>query len=218
VDSVHYSPHGPTDVQDLDVDFLVCSAYKFFGPHLGIFYGKADLLEGLQSYHLRPAPHEVPERFETGTKNHECLAGLNGTFAYLAELAGRTAQGPFGTPRETVLAAMNTIRAYEANLSAALLEGLSSVPGLSIYGIADPARIGERVPTFAINLEGKSAHETALALAERGIFTWWGNYYALDIMERLGLQERGGAVRVGAVHYNTLDEIDRLIENLKAIA
>jgi selenocysteine lyase/cysteine desulfurase len=198
-------------VQDLNVDILVCSSYKFFGPHLGIFYGRADLLEDLRSYHLRPAPHNVPERFETGTKNHECLAGLNGTFAYLSEL------GSLSQPGSSIRNTMSAIRDYEFTLSAALLDGLSTVPGLRIYGIADPARISERVPTFAINLEGKSAPEVADALARRGIFTWWGNYYALDIMQRLGLEDKGGAVRVGAVHYNTLDEVDRLIEALKAI-
>jgi selenocysteine lyase/cysteine desulfurase len=211
VDAVHYGPHGPIDVQDLNVDFLVCSSYKFFGPHLGIFYGRADLLEDLRSYHLRAAPDNVPERFETGTKNHECLAGLNGTFAYFSEL-GRLSQSG-----SAIHDTMSSIRAYESTLSAALIDGLSMVPGLRIYGITDPARISERVPTFAINLESKPAPETADALARRGIFTWWGNYYALDIMEKLGLEGKGGAVRVGAVHYNTLDEIDRLIETLKVI-
>jgi cysteine desulfurase family protein (TIGR01976 family) len=216
VDAVHYGPHGPIDVQDLDVDFLVCSAYKFFGPHLGILYGRADLLEDLRSYHLRPAPHEVPERFETGTKNHECLAGLNGTFAYLSQLDQIDPSTP--QARQAVLNnAMSRIRAYEQTLSAALLEGLSSVSGLRIYGITDPARISERVPTFAINLDGKPASQTAEALAQRGIFTWWGNYYALDIMQRLDLEGRGGAVRVGAVHYNTLNEVDRLVETLKTL-
>ncbi len=216
VDAVHYGPHGPIDVQDLDVDFLVCSSYKFFGPHLGIFYGRADLLENMQSYHLRPASHDVPERFETGTKNHECLAGLNGTFAYLVEL-GRRANPGVTDLRSALLSALTAIRAYEAGLSAAILKGVSTLPGLRIYGISDPARIAERVPTFAINLEGKSAPETADALARRGIFTWWGNYYALDIMQRLGLEGKGGAVRVGAVHYNTVNEIDRLVEALKAV-
>jgi cysteine desulfurase family protein (TIGR01976 family) len=216
VDAVHYGPHGPIDVQAIDADFLVCSAYKFFGPHLGIFYGRANLLEDLRSYHLRPAPHTIPERFETGTINHECLAGLNGTFAYLAELS-RLHDPEIRDPQSAIRNAMFSIRAYEMALSSALLDGFSTVPGLRIYGISDPARISERVPTFAINLEGKPAPDTAHALARRGIFTWWGNYYAPDIMERLGLEDKGGAVRVGAVHYNTLSEIDRLIEALKAI-
>jgi len=217
VDSVHYAPHGPIDVQDLDIDYLVCSAYKFFGPHLGIFYGRAELLERLRAYHLRPASHEVPERFETGTKNHECLAGLNGTFAYLSEL-GRRANPGATDLSSSLLSAMTSIRAYESTLSAALLEGFSMIPGLRIYGISDPARISERVPTLAINLGDKPAPETSAALAERGIFTWSGNYYALDIIQRLGLEGRGGAVRIGAVHYNTFNEIDRLVEDLKAIA
>ncbi|MEO8285505.1 MAG: cysteine desulfurase-like protein [Chloroflexota bacterium] len=220
VDAVHYGPHGPIDVQALDIDYLVCSAYKFFGPHIGIFYGKADLLEELNSYHLRPAPHNVPERFETGTKNHECLAGLNGTFDYLIALANRQTSAPSLDDtdlRTSLLQAMTSIRAHEATLSAAMLEGLATVPRLRIYGITDPARLHERVPTFAINLEGMSATAVSEALGAKGIFSWSGNYYALDIMERLGLQDTGGAVRVGAVHYNTLNEIDRLVETLKGV-
>jgi cysteine desulfurase family protein (TIGR01976 family) len=219
VDAVHYGPHAPIDVQALDVDFLVCSSYKFFGPHLGILWGRADLLEQIPEYQLRPAPHTVPEKFETGTKNHECLAGLVGTINYLADLGRRAAGLPEGQGdlRTALISAMTSVRAYELTLGAALLEGISSVPGVRIYGITDPTHLDRRVPTFAFTLEGISSPEVQRLLGERGIFTWSGNYYALAIMQRLGLEERGGAVRVGAVHYNTLDEIDRLVEALKAI-
>ncbi|HUS13899.1 MAG TPA: cysteine desulfurase-like protein [Chloroflexia bacterium] len=215
VDAVHYGPHGPIDVQALDVDFLVCSAYKFFGPHLGILWGRAALLEELQPYQLRPAPHTVPEKFENGTKNHECLAGLMGTLDYLAELGRRLqpegdtlAQGP------ALKAAMTTIQAYEATLGSALLTGLAGVPGLRLYGIADPARMAERVPTVAFTLAGHATADVGRALAAAGIFAWTGNYYALDLMDRLGLEAAGGAVRIGAVHYNTPAEITRLVETL----
>ena len=220
VDAVHYGPHGPIDVQAWDVDFLVCSAYKFFGPHLGILYGREELLERVIPYQVRPAPQTGPEKFETGTKNHECLAGLAATLDYLAELGRRsmTNGGAAAPPRAALQHAMTAIHAYEQTLSAALLAGLTTVPGLRVYGIADPARLDERVPTFAFTLDGHPPLAVAEALAAAGIFAWTGNYYALEIMERLGLEGRGGAVRVGAVHYNTPDEIDRLITTLQRIA
>lgn len=224
IDAVHYGPHGPIDVTALDVDFLVCSAYKFFGPHLGILYGKEHLLERLVPYQLRPAPHNVPDKFENGTKNHECLAGLVGTLGYLAEL-GERISGTQGkgdetrsmTQRDALHAAMTGIREYEKTLSLAMLEGLQSVPGLRIYGITDVGRIDERVPTFCFTIEGRNTSELGHQLAERGIFAWTGNYYALDIMEQLGLESKGGGVRVGPVHYNTLDDISRLISALHEI-
>lgn len=213
IDAVHYGPHGGIDVQALGVDFLVCSAYKFFGPHMGILYGKEPLLERLRPYQLRPAPHTVPDKFETGTKNHEGIAGLVGTLKYLSKLGGGKV-----ISRQALVHAMERIRAYELSLSAALLEGLSSVPGLRLYGITDPSRLHERVPTYAFNLVGRTAPDVGRALGSEGIFAWTGNYYALDIMQRLGLEGKGGAVRVGAVHYNTPDDIDRLVSALKQIA
>jgi cysteine desulfurase family protein (TIGR01976 family) len=218
-DAVHFGPHGPIDVRALDLDFLVCSAYKFFGPHLGILYGRAALLEGLTPYQLRAAPHTAPEKFETGTKNHECLAGLVGTLDYLAELGRRCGAAPAAAPLPAALhGALSAIRAYEQTLSAALLAGLATVPGLRLYGISDPARLAERVPTFAFTIDGRATPELGRDLAAAGIFAWTGNYYALNIMERLGLEGHGGAVRIGAVHYNTLDEIDRLTTTLRRIA
>jgi cysteine desulfurase family protein (TIGR01976 family) len=220
VDAVHYGPHGPIDVGALDVDFLVCSAYKFFGPHLGIFWGREELLEEIQAYHLRAAPDTVPDRFETGTKSHELLAGLLGTLDYLVELG--TMSGAYAANERLTLAGalhrtMAAVKEYERGLSAALLEGLQSVPGLTLYGIADKARLDERVPTFAFNVGEMPAGEVSRLLGERGVFTWHGNYYALDLMERLGLNEHGGAVRVGAVHYNTPEEIERLVATLREV-
>lgn len=231
IDAVHYGPHGPIDVTALDVDFLLCSAYKFFGPHLGILYGKEHLFERLVPYQLRPASHDVPDKFENGTKNHECLAGLVGTLGYLAELGerisvpqeGRDKAGSMGSmgsmsQRDALHAAMKGIREYEKTLSLAMLEGLQSVPGLRIYGITDAGRIDARVPTFCFTVAGHATQELGKMLAERGIFAWTGNYYALDIMEQLGLEGKGGGVRVGAVHYNTLDDISRLVSALHGIA
>lgn len=220
VDAVHYGPHGPIDVQAIDADFLVCSSYKFFGPHLGILWGRAELLERIPEYQLRPAPHTVPEKFETGTKNHECLAGLVGTINYLADLGRLSAGLPEGEGdlRSALVSAMTSIRAYETTFTAALLSGLQTIPNLKIYGITDPAHLSRRVPTFAFNIGDMPSGEVQRLLGEQGIFTWSGNYYALSIMQSLGLEEKGGAVRIGAVHYNTLNELDRLIEALKGIA
>lgn len=220
VDAVHYGPHGPIDVQAIDADFLVCSSYKFFGPHLGILWGRADLLERIPEYQLRPAPHTVPEKFETGTKNHECLAGLVATINYLADLGRRSAgiDEDEGDLRAALVSAMTAIRAYETTFSADLLSGLQTVPNLRIYGVTDPAHLSRRVPTFAINIGDTPSSEIQRRLSEQGIFVWSGNYYALSIMQRLGLEERGGAVRIGAVHYNTPNELDHLIETLKSIA
>jgi cysteine desulfurase family protein (TIGR01976 family) len=226
VDAVQYAPHGPIDVQDLGVDFLVCSAYKFFGPHAGVLYGRADLLEELKAYKVRPAPNSLPGKWETGTQNHEGIAGVLGAIEYF-EWLGRT----FGSEQEEGLRergyrgrrlelkkAMAALRAYEFEISRALLETLTSVPGLRLYGLTDPQRLEERVPTFSFRLGDLPPRRVAEALATENIYVWDGNYYALAITERLGLEESGGMVRVGAVHYNTLEEVHRLGEALQRIA
>ncbi|MGD0612794.1 MAG: cysteine desulfurase-like protein [Anaerolineales bacterium] len=225
VDAVQYAPHGPIDVQDLGVDFLVCSAYKFFGPHAGVLYGRYELLDPLKAYKVRPAPNSLPGRFETGTQNHEGIAGVLGALEYL-EWVGRT----FGGEAEDGLKkmgyqgrhlelkkAMSAIQAHELGISHALLSLLESVPGLRLYGIADPKRLGERVPTFAFTLEGRTPRQVAESLARENIYVWDGNYYALAVTERLGVEASGGMVRVGATHYNTLEEIDLLKEALKKV-
>ncbi len=228
VDAVHYAPHGPIDVQALDVDFLVCSAYKFFGPHLAIFWGKSALLAQLPVEQVRPAPQSAPEKFETGTKNHEGLAGLIGAFEYLAALGARAYASEPGMPttparssspgdlRRPLLAAMSAIRAHESKLGERLLEGLQSIPGLRLYGMSRAEDLRLRVPTFGFTLDGIANLELSQRLAERGIFTWAGNHYALTLMERLGIAETG-MVRVGAVHYNTAEEVERLIVALEGI-
>ena len=214
VDAVHYAPHGPIDVQDLGCDLLSCSVYKFFGPHVGAMYGRYDLLDRLPAYKVRPAGDKPPHKFETGTQNHEGIAGTLGTLRYLEGL-GRAIDPRAASRRDRLRTAMSAIRTHEQGLSRALIEGLSGIEGIRIWGITDPGQLDRRVPTVSFTMAGRSPREVAEYLANEGIYVWDGNYYALAIMERLGLQESGGMVRVGAVHYNRHDEVDRLIQALE---
>ncbi|HMQ51406.1 MAG TPA: cysteine desulfurase-like protein [Anaerolineae bacterium] len=220
VDAVHFAPHGPIDVQALGCDFLVCSAYKFFGPHVGVLWGKLELLEQLPAYQVRPAPQQAPYKFETGTQNQEGMAGVVATVEYLARL-GQTYGGAFEAQlsryekrRRDLKQAMEAIRAYERELFTTLLAGLETVPGLKIYGISQPSEFEERCPTVAFTRDGFTPAQIAAYLGEQGIFVWSGNYYALSVTERLGLEASGGMVRVGLAHYNTKAEVDRLIAAL----
>ena len=225
IDAVQYAPHGPIDVQELGCDFLVCSSYKFFGPHAGILYGRYELLDELPAYKVRPAPNDPPGKFETGTQNHEGIAGVLGAVEYL-EWVGAT----FGQPYEEKYAgryqgrglrlkqALTAIRAYEFEISRCMLEVLEETPGAQVYGLTDPRRLEERVPTFSFNLKGWRPRQLAERLAQEEIYVWDGNYYALAVTERLGLEEGGGMVRVGPVHYNTVEEIGRFGEALGEVA
>jgi len=220
VDAVHFAPHGPIDVQALDTDFLVCSAYKFFGPHLGALYGKARILEGLPAYKVRPAH----DRFETGTPNFEALAGTRAAVDYLAWIGERFG-GPFAPDypalrgrRLHLKTAMRAIRAYEMGLFGELLDGLERVPRSRVWGIRDRSRFDQRTPTAAVTIEGRSPRHLAEALGERGITTWDGDFYATGLIERLGLSETGGVLRIGLAHYNTADEVQRLVDALEEIA
>jgi cysteine desulfurase family protein (TIGR01976 family) len=218
VDAVHAAPHMPIDVIALDTDFLVCSPYKFFGPHLGLLYGKRERLEQVASYKVRPAPDEAPGKWETGTLPGESIAGLLGTFDYL-EWLGRApgGAGDVATRREAFKAAMTAIRASERQLGAAALEALSRISGLHLRGIVDPARFDERVPTFAFTLDGHTPRHVAEELGRRGIAVWDGDYYAYELIRALGLAESGGMVRVGLAHYNMPEEIERLGQALEEI-
>ena len=218
VDAVHAGPHVAIDVTAFDTDFLVCSPYKFFGPHLGLLYGKSERLEQLASYRVRPAPDSGSGKWETGTLPGESVAGLVGTFAYL-EWLGRRFGGvtPAGTRRNALRAAMGIVRATERELAFRALAALQSVPGLKLRGIVDPARLDERVPTFAFTLAGKTPHEVAVDLGRRGIAVWDGDYYAYELIRTLGLAESGGMVRVGFAHYNEPEEVDRLAQALREI-
>lgn len=215
VDAVHAAPHLLIDVRALGCDFLVCSAYKFFGPHVGFLYGRRDRLEVIRPDKVRPAPDHPPEAFETGTQNHEGLAGLIAAVEYLADIGRRF--GPPADPsrRVALAAAMARIRAHEEALCARLLEGLAELPGVQIYGIPTMARWAERVPTVSFRVDGSHPRAVAEALGQEGIYVWDGNFYALGVTERLGLEGKGGLVRVGALHYNTLEEIDRFLEALR---
>ena len=226
VDAVQYAPHGPIDVQDLEPDFLVSSSYKFFGPHAGILYGKRELLEKLYAYKVRPAPNSLPGKFETGTQNHEGLAGVLGTVEYF-EWVGETfgdehgeglAGKGYSGRRSTLKKAMAAIQAYEHELNRALLSVFESVPGLTLYGLTDIRRMDERVATFSFRLKDLPPRTVAEKLAGENIYVWDGNYYAINVTERLGLEDSGGMVRVGATHYNTLEEVQKLKEALLKIS
>ena len=197
-------------------------SYKFFGPHAGILYGRRELLEELKAYKVRPATDAIPGKWETGTQNHEGIAGVLGAVEYFERL-GKT----YGSEQEEGLRelgytgrrlelkkGLSAIRAYEYELSRALLGDLEKIPGLRLYGLSDMRRLEERVPTFSFTLAGKSPREVAEALAAENIYVWDGNYYALAVTERLGVEESGGMVRVGAAHYNTVEEVERLGEAL----
>jgi len=217
IDAVHYAPHGPIDVRALDCDFLVCSSYKFFGPHLGILYGKREQLQRLRPYKLRACSEQLPDRWETGTQNHEGLAGLIAAIDYIAD-AGRHHDPSASTRREAIRAAYDVFRQHERELLELLISGLLAIPGLTFYGIKDPAKLNERTPTVAIRMANRSPRDLAVYLGEQGIFTWDGNYYAIDLAERLGVQQSGGMLRIGLAHYNTAEEVERLLEALRKLA
>ena len=213
LDAVHFAPHSLIDVEDVGCDFLACSAYKFFGPHVGILWGRRELLEELPAYKLRPASDVIPDKWMTGTQNHECIAGTLAAIDYLAEL-GRTVAGDSSLSRRSALAsAYEAITTYEQNLIWHLVDGLRSLDSFKLWGIADPDRRSERLPTISITHRDRKPAEIAEELDRRGLFVWNGNYYALPLTERLGL-EPDGMIRIGIVHYNTLDEVDRLLAAL----
>lgn len=221
VDAVQYAPHKPIDVQALDCDFLACSAYKFFGPHAGILYGKYELLDKLTAYKVRPASNEPPEKFETGTQNFEAIAGVLGAMQYFEWVsqtfgAAHTAslQQRYSGRRLALKQAMAAIEDYELELNHSLLEGLGSIPGLHLRGITSPHQLDKRVATFSFTRTGWSPEAVAANLDRANINVWNGNFYALSVTERLGLEETGGLVRVGLTHYNTQDEIDKLVKAL----
>jgi cysteine desulfurase family protein (TIGR01976 family) len=197
VDAVQYAPHGPADVHALGCDFLACSAYKFFGPHVGVLYGRGELLASIEPYRVRPADYPPPQNWETGTVNLEGIAGTAAAARYLTSLG------------------WDAVSTHERSLTKRIIDGLDAIPGVTQYGTRD---LDRRVATVVFTVEGRSPREITEALAADGIFVWDGNYYALELMRRLGLEEAGGAVRVGAVHYNTAQEVDAFLERLEAVA
>lgn len=209
VDAVQLVPHRLPDVQALGCDFLACSSYKFFGPHLGMVWGREGLLSELQPYKLRCASDALPERFETGTPQTELLAGLAATVDYLEWLGAAT--GHTGTRRDLLRGAYASFEAYESGLMKRLIAGLVAMPGITVHGITDPAAFAHRVPTVSFTHDELSTHAIAAALAEADIFAWSGHNYALEPTRLLGLDEDQGVVRLGIAHYNTMDEIERTL-------
>ncbi len=213
LDAVHYAPHDLIDVIDWGCDFLVCSAYKFFGPHVGIMYGRRELLESIRPYKLRPSPDDLPGRWMTGTQNHECIAGTLSAIDYIAQV-GRTVSGSESlSRREGLQKAYQSIREYEGSLTRQLLDGLADIAGVKVWGITEPEQLSSRFPTVSITHDSRRPQQLAEKLAADGIFVWHGNYYALPLTERLGV-EPDGMVRIGLVHYNTSAEVDRLLLSL----
>ena len=217
IDAVHYGPHGLIDVADLGCDFLACSTYKFFGPHMGVLYGKREHLDRLRPYKVRPLMDTSPNRWEMGTLNHECIAGITACVDYIASI-GYHANPGLESRRAAIVAAHATIHEHERAITLHMIEGLQAIPGLKLYGIADPARLDERCATFAVRIDGHTPLQLATRLGDRGFFTWDGNYYALNVTEALDVEKSGGFLRIGFVHYNSMDEAGRLLAALREIA
>ncbi|HEX2093443.1 MAG TPA: cysteine desulfurase-like protein [Longimicrobiaceae bacterium] len=211
VDAVHYAPHRPVDVRASGCDFLACSAYKFFGPHLGMLWGKREHMESLSPYKVPPCSDVLPERWETGTMNHEAMAGVAAAVNWIASLA----PGPASTRREAVVAAMERIGRYEAALFDLLLDGLEAIPGVRVFG---PPRGAPRTPTAGFTVRGVHADEVAARLGEEGVCVWSGNFYATGVVEGLALVQQGGLVRAGVAPYCTGDDVRRLVEGVARIA
>ena len=215
VDGVHFAQHRALDLHALDADILACSPYKFFGPHLGVLSVRRELLDTWTPYKLRPAPDEAPDRWETGTQNHEGLAGLTAAVEYLADV-GRT-YGAVDTGddrRAAVVAGFDAIGTHERGLSGRFLRGVNDLPNVRLWGVPDVDRLDERTPTFAVRVNDQDPLKTATELARRGIYVWDGHYYAITVMERLGLLDSGGAVRIGFCHYHSADDVDRVLDAL----
>ena len=217
IDAVHYAPHGPIDVRGLDCDFLSCSTYKFFGPHMGVLYGKREHLKRLTPYKVAANSNAIPNRWEWGTLNHECIAGITAGIDYIADL-GRQVDSSVSGRRAALLAAWNAIQKHERALMEKLIPELVSIPGLKLFGIGDPTQFDRRCPTVAVRVAGHTPLELATELGERGFFTWDGNFYARNLTEHLGIEKDGGFLRIGLAHYNTAEEVDRFLAALREIA
>jgi cysteine desulfurase family protein (TIGR01976 family) len=217
IDAVHYAPHRPIDVRALDCDFLACSTYKFFGPHMGVLYGKRDHLRRLEPYKVRANTNATPNCWEWGTLNHECIAGIAACVDYLADL-GRRVDASAATRRAALRVAYRAIQQHENGLAETMIRAVVEIPGLTLYGIADSAKLDQRCPTFAVRIANHTPLALSTQLGDRGFFTWDGNYYALNLTERLDVEKDGGFLRIGLAHYNTAEEVTRLLAALGEIA
>jgi len=211
IDAVHYAPHSSIDVQALGCDLLVSSAYKYFGPHLGVLYGKSEVLAQLKPYKVAPAKDINPNRWETGTQNYEALAGFIAAIDYIADLSGLDRSH---SRRERLVAGYAAIAEYEQTLSTQFLQKLSSYPNIKLFGIKEGEQSVERTPTFAFRIDGVEPRAVSEYFGQRQICIWDGNFYAQGLYEQLGLTEVGGVVRVGCMHYNTTEELDRFFSVL----
>lgn len=218
VDGVHMAQHRSLDLHGLDADVMACSPYKFFGPHLGVLAVRRELLETWTPYKLRPAPDETPDRWETGTQNHEGLAGMTAAVDYLAGVGRTYGESTGETRRHALVAGFDAIGAHERELASRFLRGVEELPNVRLWGVADPERVDERTPTFAVRVGEQDPFKTATELARRGIYVWDGHYYAITVMERLGLLDTGGAVRIGFCHYHSADDVDRVLTALSDLS
>ncbi|OUS71515.1 cysteine desulfurase-like protein [Pseudoalteromonas sp. A601] len=209
VDAVHYAPHELVDVQALDCDFLACSAYKFFGPHLGMVYGKREHLEGFTPYKVEPAKDVIPGRWETGTQSFEALAGLIAAVDYIADIS--ELDGSYSR-RDKLASAFAKTKQYEMALSEHFLTRLVNYPKIKLFGIDDLERLSERTPTFALTFEGLEPRQVSAFLGKQHICVWDGNFYAQGLCKQLGVLNTGGVVRIGCMHYNTTEELDKLFD------
>lgn len=212
VDAVHFAAHGLIDVNALDPDFLLCSAYKFFGPHVGILYSREGALDHLITDKVRPQLNQAPEKIETGTLNHAALAGVTAAIQFIASLA----ENRTGDLRSEIADAMTRMYEYEHSLAGRLYRGLQEIPGVTVYGT--PVNDKLRTPTISFTMKGHTPAQVAERLGESGIYVWDGNFYAITIVKELGLADTGGMVRIGLAPYNTEDEIDRLLSVLAELA
>ena len=223
IDAVQSVPHVSTDVQDLGCDFFICSAYKFFGPHQGMLWGRREILEQLEPYKVRPAPEAIPSCFETGTQSHEGMVGTTAAIDYFSwvgeQMAGEWADkyDRFEGRRKHVHAAMDCLFDYETKLADRLIGGLKQLPGVRIHGITDSDAMHRRVPTVALTVDGVDPGLISKELAARNIFVWYGDYYAVEVAKQIGIYDQGGAVRIGPVHYNSEAEVDAVLNALEDI-
>jgi selenocysteine lyase/cysteine desulfurase len=211
VDAVHYAPHRLPDVQAFGCDFLACSAYKFFGPHVGILWGRTEHLERLTPYKVPPASNAAPERWETGTLNHEGIVGTGAAVEWIASLAG----DPGRDLRESLRRGYASIHRHESALFARLYRELSGIPGVRVYG---PPEDGKRTPTAGFTIEGVTPDEAARLLGAEGVFVWNGDFYATTVCDVLGLSDCGGLIRAGVAPYTTEEDVERLVDGVARLA
>lgn len=219
VDGVHIAQHRSIDLAALGADIVTVSPYKVFGPHMGMVAATPAVLDAWDPYRVRPAEHyPSPERWETGTQNHEAMAGFAAAVDYLAGVGTTYGRPPDDSRRAALVTAFDAIGAHERALAQRFLEGIGTIDGVRLFGIGDLDRLDDRTPTFAVRVGDRHPRETAKALADRGIYVWDGHYYAIELYDRLGLLDTGGAVRVGFCHYHSADEVDRVLEALADLA